>query len=36
QLIVAGVPGLHFYSLNQAEPVIRIAQNLQLDQAPKT
>ncbi|BEI38006.1 MULTISPECIES: methylenetetrahydrofolate reductase [NAD(P)H] [unclassified Polynucleobacter] len=36
QLIVAGVPGLHFYSLNQAEPVIRIAQNLQLDQASKT
>lgn len=36
QLIVAGVPGLHFYSLNQSEPVIRIAQNLQLDQASKT
>ncbi len=30
QLIVTGVPGLHFYSLNQAEPVLRITQNLQL------
>ena len=35
QLIVAGVPGLHFYSLNQADPVIRIVQNLQLDNAAK-
>jgi methylenetetrahydrofolate reductase (NADPH) len=30
QLIVTGVPGLHFYSLNQAEPVLRITKNLQL------
>lgn len=30
QLIVTGVPGLHFYSLNQSEPVLRITQNLQL------
>ncbi len=36
QLIVAGVPGLHFYCLNQAEPVIRIAQNLQLDLPTKS
>jgi len=35
QLIVAGVPGLHFYSLNQTDPVIRIVQNLQLDNAAK-
>ena len=35
QLIVAGVPGLHFYSLNQVDPVIRIVQNLQLDNAAK-
>jgi len=35
QLIVAGVPGLHFYSLNLADPVIRIVQNLQLDNAAK-
>ncbi|MFZ9184321.1 MAG: methylenetetrahydrofolate reductase [NAD(P)H] [Polynucleobacter sp.] len=35
QLIVVGVPGLHFYSLNQADPVIRIVQNLQLDNAAK-
>ena len=30
QLIVTCVPGLHFYSLNQAEPVLRITKNLQL------
>ena len=30
QLIVTGVPGLHFYSLNQSEPVLLITQNLQL------
>jgi methylenetetrahydrofolate reductase (NADPH) len=30
QLISAGAPGLHFYSLNQADPVIRIAENLDL------
>jgi methylenetetrahydrofolate reductase (NADPH) len=30
QLISAGAPGLHFYSLNQADPVIRIAENLEL------
>ena len=30
QLIVTGVPGLHFYSLNQAEPVLRVTKNLQL------
>lgn len=30
KLIKAGVPGLHFYSLNQAEPTLRIAKNLQL------
>ena len=28
QLRVAGAPGLHFYSLNQAEPTIQIARNL--------
>lgn len=30
QLMVAGAPGLHFYSLNQAEPTLTIAKNLGL------
>ena len=30
QLRTAGVPGLHFYSLNQAETTIQIAKNLNL------
>jgi methylenetetrahydrofolate reductase (NADPH) len=30
KLIASGVPGLHFYSLNQAEPTLRIAKNLKL------
>jgi methylenetetrahydrofolate reductase (NADPH) len=30
QLRVAGAPGLHFYSLNQAETTIKIAKNLNL------
>ncbi len=30
QLMVAGAPGLHFYSLNQAEPTLAIAKNLGL------
>jgi len=30
QLRVAGVPGLHFYSLNQAETTLTIAKNLDL------
>jgi methylenetetrahydrofolate reductase (NADPH) len=30
QLMVAGAPGLHFYSLNQAETTLAIAKNLQL------
>ena len=30
QLRVAGVPGLHFYSLNQAETTLAIAKNLDL------
>ncbi len=30
QLMVAGAPGLHFYSLNQAEPTLTIAKELNL------
>ena len=30
KLIASGVPGLHFYSLNQAEPTLRITKNLKL------
>jgi methylenetetrahydrofolate reductase (NADPH) len=30
QLMVAGSPGLHFYSLNQAEPVLSIVKDLGL------
>lgn len=30
QLMVAGAPGLHFYSLNQADTTLAIAKNLQL------
>lgn len=30
QLMVAGAPGLHFYSLNQADATLAIAKNLQL------
>jgi methylenetetrahydrofolate reductase (NADPH) len=30
QLMVAGAPGLHFYSLNQAEPTLTIAKDLGL------
>ena len=30
QLITAGVPGLHFYTMNRAEPVLAIAESLQL------
>lgn len=33
QLMVAGAPGLHFYSLNQADPVIAIVKNLGLVKA---
>ena len=32
QLLVAGAPGLHFYSLNQADAVLAIADNLSLNQ----
>jgi methylenetetrahydrofolate reductase (NADPH) len=31
QLLVAGAPGLHFYSLNQADAVLAIADNLSLN-----
>ena len=30
QLLTAGAPGLHFYSLNQADAVLAIADNLDL------
>jgi len=30
QLITAGVPGLHFYTMNRAEPTTRILKNLNL------
>ena len=30
QLTVAGAPGLHFYSLNQADTTLNIAKNLNL------
>jgi methylenetetrahydrofolate reductase (NADPH) len=30
QLLVAGAPGLHFYSLNQANAVLAITDNLSL------
>jgi methylenetetrahydrofolate reductase (NADPH) len=30
KLIQSGVPGLHFYCLNQAEPVLRITKNLNM------
>jgi len=30
QLLTAGAPGLHFYSLNQADAVLAIADNLSL------
>jgi methylenetetrahydrofolate reductase (NADPH) len=30
QLMVAGSPGLHFYSLNQTEPVLSIVKDLGL------
>jgi methylenetetrahydrofolate reductase (NADPH) len=30
QLLVTGTPGLHFYSLNQADAVLAIAENLNL------
>jgi methylenetetrahydrofolate reductase (NADPH) len=30
QLLTAGAPGLHFYSLNQADAVLTIADNLDL------
>jgi methylenetetrahydrofolate reductase (NADPH) len=30
QLITAGVPGLHFYTMNRAEPVLAIAESLGL------
>jgi methylenetetrahydrofolate reductase (NADPH) len=30
QLCVAGAPGLHFYSLNQADTTLSIAKNLNL------
>ncbi|MBU3600083.1 methylenetetrahydrofolate reductase [NAD(P)H] [Polynucleobacter sp. 30F-ANTBAC] len=33
QLMVAGAPGLHFYSLNQADPVIAIVKDLGLVKA---
>ena len=30
QLITAGVPGLHFYTMNRAEPLLAIAETLGL------
>ncbi|MDC0663614.1 methylenetetrahydrofolate reductase [NAD(P)H] [Marinobacter sp. SS21] len=35
KLLAAGAPGLHFYTLNQAEPSINIWQNLGIDQGEK-
>jgi methylenetetrahydrofolate reductase (NADPH) len=33
QLLTAGVPGIHFYTMNKAEPVLKIAEALKLHQA---
>ena len=33
QLLTAGVPGIHFYTMNKAEPVLKIAEALKLYQA---
>ena len=30
QLLTAGVPGIHFYSMNRAEPILRILEDLSL------
>jgi methylenetetrahydrofolate reductase (NADPH) len=30
QLLTAGVPGLHFYTMNRAEPTLAILRNLKL------
>jgi methylenetetrahydrofolate reductase (NADPH) len=34
QLLTAGAPGLHFYSLNQADAILAIADNLDLTKNP--
>ncbi|MEY3047359.1 MAG: hypothetical protein RL424_681, partial [Pseudomonadota bacterium] len=31
QLLTAGVPGVHFYTMNKADPILRIAEELKLD-----
>ena len=33
QLLTAGVPGIHFYTMNKAEPILKIAEALKLHQA---
>jgi methylenetetrahydrofolate reductase (NADPH) len=33
QLLTAGVPGIHFYTMNKAEPILEIAEALKLHQA---
>ena len=33
QLLTAGVPGIHFYTMNKAEPILKIAGALKLHQA---
>jgi methylenetetrahydrofolate reductase (NADPH) len=33
QLLTAGVPGIHFYTMNKAEPILKIAETLKLHQA---
>lgn len=33
QLLTAGVPGIHFYTMNKAEPILKIAEALKLYQA---
>ncbi|MEK9812181.1 MAG: methylenetetrahydrofolate reductase [NAD(P)H] [Bordetella sp.] len=32
QLLTAGVPGIHFYTMNKADPILKIAQALKLNQ----
>ncbi|HCO58466.1 MAG TPA: methylenetetrahydrofolate reductase [NAD(P)H], partial [Burkholderiales bacterium] len=31
QLLTAGVPGIHFYTMNKADPILKIAAALKLD-----